>query len=112
MPIGVIINALSVVVGGIIGALVGNKLHADFKRCGNVPRTVVLMAVVRPHFEFQVFNVVHARKDYGMEGWTCIPVQIFVAQKSKEFYERIMVSRLVNLVDNYDNRTGAGLYEF
>lgn len=31
MPIGVIINALSVVVGGIIGAFVGNKLHADFK---------------------------------------------------------------------------------
>jgi hypothetical protein len=31
MPIGVIINALSVVVGGIIGALVGGKLSGSFK---------------------------------------------------------------------------------
>ncbi len=31
MPIGVIINALSVVVGGIVGAIVGNLLAADFK---------------------------------------------------------------------------------
>ena len=31
MPTGVIINALSVVVGGILGALVGGKLSKDFK---------------------------------------------------------------------------------
>jgi uncharacterized membrane protein YqgA involved in biofilm formation len=31
MPIGVIINALSVVVGGIVGALVGKKLSGSFK---------------------------------------------------------------------------------
>ncbi len=31
MPIGVIINALSVVIGGVLGALVGNKLSDDFK---------------------------------------------------------------------------------
>ncbi|MGM9593050.1 MAG: DUF554 domain-containing protein [Candidatus Onthomonas sp.] len=31
MPIGVIVNALSVVIGGVIGALVGNKLGGDFK---------------------------------------------------------------------------------
>lgn len=31
MPIGVIINALSVMVGGIIGALVGKKLSTEFK---------------------------------------------------------------------------------
>lgn len=31
MPIGVIINALSVVVGGLIGAAVGGKLSGDFK---------------------------------------------------------------------------------
>lgn len=31
MPIGVIINALSVVVGGAIGAVAGNKLSMDFK---------------------------------------------------------------------------------
>ncbi|MCD8018466.1 MAG: DUF554 domain-containing protein [Clostridiales bacterium] len=31
MPIGVIVNSLSVVVGGIIGALVGGKLKDDFK---------------------------------------------------------------------------------
>jgi hypothetical protein len=31
MPIGVIINALSVVVGGVIGALIGGKLSGDFK---------------------------------------------------------------------------------
>lgn len=31
MPIGVIVNALSVVVGGVIGAAVGGKLSSDFK---------------------------------------------------------------------------------
>lgn len=31
MPIGVIINALSVAIGGIVGALVGHKLSGDFK---------------------------------------------------------------------------------
>jgi len=31
MPIGVILDALSVVIGGIIGAAVGNKMTADFK---------------------------------------------------------------------------------
>ena len=31
MPIGVIINAVSVAIGGILGALVGNKLNEDFK---------------------------------------------------------------------------------
>lgn len=31
MPIGIIINALSVVIGGIIGAFVGKKLSAEFK---------------------------------------------------------------------------------
>ena len=31
MPIGVIINALSVVIGGILGALMGHKLSPKFK---------------------------------------------------------------------------------
>lgn len=31
MPIGIIANALSIVVGGMIGALMGGKLSADFK---------------------------------------------------------------------------------
>lgn len=31
MPIGVIINALSIVFGGIVGALLGNKLSSEFK---------------------------------------------------------------------------------
>jgi hypothetical protein len=31
MPLGVIINALSVVVGGVLGALIGGKLSGDFK---------------------------------------------------------------------------------
>ena len=31
MPVGVIINALSVVFGGIVGALAGKKLTAEFK---------------------------------------------------------------------------------
>ncbi len=31
MPVGVIINSLSVVFGGIIGALVGKKMSAEFK---------------------------------------------------------------------------------
>lgn len=31
MPIGVVINGLSVVIGGILGALVGGKLKKDFK---------------------------------------------------------------------------------
>jgi uncharacterized membrane protein YqgA involved in biofilm formation len=31
MPLGVIVNTLSVAIGGIIGAFVGNKLTADFK---------------------------------------------------------------------------------
>lgn len=31
MPTGVIINALSVVFGGLLGGLVGNKLSEDFK---------------------------------------------------------------------------------
>ena len=31
MPIGIIINALSIVIGGILGALVGHKLSTKFK---------------------------------------------------------------------------------
>jgi hypothetical protein len=31
MPIGIIINSLSIVIGGVIGALVGDKLSGDFK---------------------------------------------------------------------------------
>ncbi|MDO4621025.1 MAG: DUF554 domain-containing protein [Lachnospiraceae bacterium] len=31
MPIGIIINVLSVVIGGILGAVMGDKLHMDFK---------------------------------------------------------------------------------
>lgn len=31
MPLGVVINALSVVMGGIIGALTGEKLFKDFR---------------------------------------------------------------------------------
>ena len=31
MPLGVIVNTLSVAIGGVIGAFVGNKLTADFK---------------------------------------------------------------------------------
>lgn len=31
MPTGVIINALSVVFGGLLGGLIGNKLSEDFK---------------------------------------------------------------------------------
>lgn len=34
MPIGVIINALSVVVGGLVGAVAGGLLKDDFKACG------------------------------------------------------------------------------
>jgi uncharacterized membrane protein YqgA involved in biofilm formation len=32
MPIGVIVNVLSVVTGGLIGSVVGNKLSEDLKR--------------------------------------------------------------------------------
>lgn len=31
MPIGIIINALSIVIGGILGAFVGHKLSQKFK---------------------------------------------------------------------------------
>ena len=31
MPIGVIINGLSIVIGGILGALAGHKLSPKFK---------------------------------------------------------------------------------
>ena len=34
MPIGVSINALSVVVGGLVGAVAGGLLKDDFKACG------------------------------------------------------------------------------
>ncbi len=34
MPIGVMINALSVVVGGLGGAVAGGLLKDDFKACG------------------------------------------------------------------------------
>ena len=33
MPIGVMINALSVVVGGLVGAVAGGLLKDDFKAC-------------------------------------------------------------------------------
>ena len=36
MPLGVIVNTLSVVIGGIIGALIGNKLTDDFKEKVNM----------------------------------------------------------------------------
>ena len=35
MPIGVMINALSVVVGGLVGAVAGGLLKDDFKACGS-----------------------------------------------------------------------------
>ena len=31
MPIGIIANSLSVIVGGIVGMIAGNRLSADFK---------------------------------------------------------------------------------
>ena len=31
MPIGIISNVLAVIIGGIIGAILGNKMSADFK---------------------------------------------------------------------------------
>ena len=31
MPIGIIVNSLSVIVGGIFGMLAGDRLSADFK---------------------------------------------------------------------------------
>lgn len=34
MPIGVMINALSVVVGSLVGAVAGGLLKDDFKACG------------------------------------------------------------------------------
>ena len=34
MPIGVMINAMSVVVGGLVGAVAGGLLKDDFKACG------------------------------------------------------------------------------
>ena len=34
MPIGVMINALSVVVGGLVGAVAGGLLKDNFKACG------------------------------------------------------------------------------
>ena len=34
MPVGVIINALSVVIGGILGTVAGHKLCPKFKACG------------------------------------------------------------------------------
>ena len=34
MPIGVMNNALSVVVGGLVGAVAGGLLKDDFKACG------------------------------------------------------------------------------
>lgn len=34
MPIGVMINALSVVVGGLVGTVAGGLLKDDFKACG------------------------------------------------------------------------------
>ena len=39
MPIGVIINAVSVAIGGILGALVGNKLNEDFRKCVHISNT-------------------------------------------------------------------------
>ena len=50
MPIGVVVNALSVVIGGIAGALLGNKLTEDFKEKIN-------MVLVMPISQFWV-NVV------------------------------------------------------
>ena len=32
MPIGIIINALSIVIGGILGALGGHKLRSEIQR--------------------------------------------------------------------------------
>ena len=45
MPLGVIVNTLSVVIGGIIRALIGNKLTDDFKEKVNSHKGFCL-----PHF--------------------------------------------------------------
>ena len=36
MPVGVIVNALSVMIGGVIGALLGNRLKPDYKESMNM----------------------------------------------------------------------------
>jgi uncharacterized membrane protein YqgA involved in biofilm formation len=46
MPIGIIVNALSILIGGVIGALLGEKLKDDFKDKMNMIFACILGGVV------------------------------------------------------------------
>ena len=54
------------------------------------------------HLELEVPYVVHSRKYDGMECGPRVAVQEFVPEQAQELDERLIVPRLVNLVD-YDD---------
>ena len=72
MPTGVIINALSVVFGGLLGGLVGNKLSEDFKTQINMIFGVCSMGM--GDFIYRI-DEIHARcylcYRYRNRDWTC-----------------------------------------
>lgn len=74
MPIGVIVNVLSVVIGGLLGALAGHKLPDSLKKELNVAFGVCAMGIGIPSIVLMknmpavIFAVVA-----GTAHWTCVP---------------------------------------
>ncbi len=60
------------------------------------------MALLGAKLELEVPYVVYPREDDGMEGWTGVAAQELASEQAEELDERLVVPRLVYLVD-YDD---------
>lgn len=82
MPIGVIVNALSIVIGGIIGTCVGGKLSGDFKDKINMIFACILGGVVSviavPQFVIFLVLYLCAELIFPMTTETMIPAMVLV----------------------------------
>ncbi len=74
MPIGVIINALVVVIGGIVGALAGDKISESFKENLNTVFGACAMAMgISSVVLMENMPAVVFRSSWGLRSvWPCI----------------------------------------
>lgn len=125
MPIGVIINALSVLIGGLVGAVVGKKLRAGFKdnlnmifgacSMGMGISTIVLME----NMPAVIFSVIIGtaiglachlgRRINSAAGGMQRMVSKFVKQSNKEISQKEFMATLVTVIVLFC-ASGTGIY--
>lgn len=68
MPVGVIVDALAVVIGGIVGAVVGKKLKKDFIDNMNLIPGLLLHVYGRQHDRIDAAHACSCFCDYSRYG--------------------------------------------